>query len=116
MATPLPVFSVYKRPLSNDQDEWLATDAMVLNVLDIVVQPGELISATGIVHKMDSTARQYWVVTSPNMTFIPFVVIGERHVKARSNGLYGFEDRTQHPQYYVDGFQWMCCIPRSVED
>ncbi|KAH6904760.1 hypothetical protein BKA70DRAFT_1431658 [Coprinopsis sp. MPI-PUGE-AT-0042] len=116
MSRTLPTFTLYKRPDQPDQDEWLATDATVLCVLDIVVEDGETGSATGIIKRPVSSERAFWVVTSPNEYFIPFVVIGVRHVKARRDGRYGLDDRTQHPQYFTEDFYWMCCIPRTVED
>jgi hypothetical protein len=100
----------------NFLDDWLATDANVLSVLDIVVEDGEIGSATGIAKRPQSKERTFWVVTSPNAEYIPFVVIGIRHVKARRDGRYGLDDRTQHPQYFTEDFYWMCCIPRAVED
>ncbi|KAH6866009.1 hypothetical protein BKA70DRAFT_1455010 [Coprinopsis sp. MPI-PUGE-AT-0042] len=112
----LPTFAPYKRPEGTNTDDWLATDANVLCVLDIEVEDGETGSATGIIKRPPSDERTFWVVTSPNEYYIPFVVIGIRHVKARRDGRYGLDDRTQHPQYFTEDFYWMSCIPRTVEE
>ncbi|KAH6860607.1 hypothetical protein BKA70DRAFT_1455464 [Coprinopsis sp. MPI-PUGE-AT-0042] len=75
---------------------------------------GETGSATGIIKRPPSDERTFWVVTSPNEYYIPFVVIGIRHVKAWRDGRYGLDDCTQHPQYFTEDFYWMSCIPRTV--
>jgi hypothetical protein len=48
------------------------------------------------------------------MNYIPNPPTGLRVIFARRNGGFGEDDRSQHPQYYCDGFVWACCIPNPT--
>ena len=66
--------------------------------------------------RTEGAGRTFWVITSPNCTTIPMPILGVRTVKARRDGCYALDDCTQHPQYYVSGFEYICCIPRRPDD
>jgi hypothetical protein len=77
------------------------------------VESHEVHSAAGSeVYRAAGGAPHYWVITSPNSNIIPKPVMGIRTIRAMKDGRFGMEDRTLHPQYYIAGFEYFCCIPR----
>ncbi|KAG6836231.1 hypothetical protein H0H93_010036 [Arthromyces matolae] len=63
-----------------------------------------------------STSSSKMLILSPNALWIPKVYLWKREVYVRSDGRFGFDDRTLWPQYYSYGFEYICCIPRQPED
>ncbi|KAH6886609.1 hypothetical protein BKA70DRAFT_1444312 [Coprinopsis sp. MPI-PUGE-AT-0042] len=63
----------------------------------------------------DESAPLEWIaVTTPNSLFIPTPSLGTQEVRPRANFFCGFEDRAQHPQYIIRGFEYITCIPREL--
>lgn len=79
--------------------EFQCTDALALCVLDEPVHTNEVLTETGLWHDLprDNSRRHYWVVTSPNVPYIPKTILGPRVIRVRKDGRYGLEDRVQHP-------------------
>lgn len=53
-----------------------------------------------------------WVITSPNMDFVPSPPVGRIKVVLRSDCRYGLVDPIQHPQVYSEGWEYLCMISR----
>ncbi|KIY50111.1 hypothetical protein FISHEDRAFT_72020 [Fistulina hepatica ATCC 64428] len=85
----------------------LASDMLVWQVLRDRV-PVEFARSVGI----DSHHAQYWVISSPNVDYIPEPIMGPRTVVACLDGCYAADDRTQWPQFYVHGEEWLAAMPR----
>ncbi|KAG6914232.1 hypothetical protein DXG01_001544 [Tephrocybe rancida] len=88
-----------------------ATDAYVWCTI-----PKKILTVTSKKSQISNGTLQYWVITSPNTGFIPRTVIGPHAVCPMADGKFGLNDRTLHPQYYLTGFEYMCCIPRHPKD
>ena len=73
-----------------------------------------MIASTPYRYKGD--AGGYWVVSSPNATWIPEIKWGVQEVYQRADGRFAWEDRTLWPQMYAHRFEYICCIPRQPED
>ncbi|EAU81264.2 hypothetical protein CC1G_12818 [Coprinopsis cinerea okayama7 len=114
---PKPFYPPYRRIPLHGEPDWIGTDAVVYHVLEKPVKEDEYLTRVGQVKVYEDgrTLVFYWVITTPNMYYIPFLPQPPLEARARRNGRYGELDRTQHPQYYVHGFVWACCIPRKVE-
>ncbi|RDB16352.1 hypothetical protein Hypma_002981 [Hypsizygus marmoreus] len=112
----IPKRPVYKQrfcPREEGNPYYLATDANVITVLHKPVRTLEVKSSAGSNwYKSDEGVLHYWVVTTPNIGFLPKTIVGDHVVKARKDGQYGLEDRTLHLQYYSTYFEYICCIPR----
>lgn len=61
----------------------------------------------------DLPGSQY-VITTPNMGFIPFPGVGYIDVRMRADARFGAEDPIQWPQVYCDNdrYCFLCCVPR----
>lgn len=71
----------------------------------------------GLVGAMEDT-NQY-LVTSPNVDFIPQISLGFETVKLRSDGRFGVHDPVQWPQEFHPNYKWLVCIlrrPQSSSD
>lgn len=112
-----PYYKEYMRDKSNP--EYSATDALCWDVIDRRVRSGEVISEAGIntyiEHPDQKDPSHWWVITTPNAGHVPTAPIGIRQLQARADGRFGLDDRTLHPQMYVLGFEYICCIPRKDE-
>ncbi|KAI0359020.1 hypothetical protein OH77DRAFT_1518275 [Trametes cingulata] len=60
------------------------------------------------------TSDRMWVITSPNMKFVPAPPVGVVDVILRADYRYGIVDPTQWPQIYSPGHEYLCAIPRYV--
>ncbi|KIY46362.1 hypothetical protein FISHEDRAFT_75699 [Fistulina hepatica ATCC 64428] len=56
------------------------------------------------------------LITTPNMSFIPFPPFGDRNVRLRVDGLYGVDDHTRWPQPYNELYPHYACIRRPIID
>ena len=112
-----PYYKEYMRDKSNP--EYSATDALCWDVIDRRVRSGEVISEAGIntyiEHPDQKDPSHWWVITTPNAGHVPTAPIGIQQLQARADGRFGLDDRTLHPQMYVLGFEYICCIPRKDE-
>lgn len=96
-------------------------DILAYCTLQIPVNPEEILPYDGVrplvrpSHSSGDDSSGEWLVTTPNMTFIPTPPIGIREVRARRNGKYALDDRMLHPQFTCKDFDWMVCIPRPCE-
>ncbi|KAF6743018.1 hypothetical protein DFP72DRAFT_829181, partial [Ephemerocybe angulata] len=65
-----------------------------------------------------STIRpgSYWVISSPNINWIPRPPSGFCEVHAFADGHYGYDDRALFPQFYASGFEYYSCIPRRCPE
>ena len=112
-----PYYKEYMPDKSNP--EYSATDALCWDVIDCRVRSGEVISEAGIntyiEHPDQKDLSHWWVITTPNAGHVPTAPIGIRQLQARADGRFGLDDRTLHPQMYVLGFEYICCIPRKDE-
>ncbi|KAI0713869.1 hypothetical protein C8Q76DRAFT_796790 [Earliella scabrosa] len=57
-----------------------------------------------------------WVVTSPNMNYIPQPYIGIVTMSLMKDARYGTLDPIQHPQIFSDGFEYLAAIYRRPPD
>ncbi|KAJ3528721.1 hypothetical protein NM688_g7958 [Phlebia brevispora] len=59
-----------------------------------------------------------YLITSPNMDYIPYPVYGEVTVVRQWNGHFGVHDPLMWPQLYIDQarFRWLMAIPRRPSD
>ncbi len=55
-----------------------------------------------------------FLVTSPNVAFIPEIVQGIVSVFLRDNGAFGKHDPTQWPQRFTSRFPYLAAIPKGV--
>lgn len=59
-----------------------------------------------------------YILTSPNVPWIPFFDFEPRDLRARQDGRFGIEDCFQHPQVWSEKHPWTPCIlckpPRTV--
>lgn len=110
--TSKPYYQEYTR---ESDGEFCATDAYCWAVLDRQVRTREVASEAGIntfiEHPDKGDPPSWWVITTPNAGYIPTAPIGIRHIQAKADGRFGLDDRTLHPQMYVKGFEYICCIP-----
>ena len=60
------------------------------------------------------TDDKKYVITSPNMDFVPKPQVGIVHVRLRVDGRYGTADPVQWPQVYTDKYSYLCAIRRPV--
>ena len=115
-ATSKPYYKEYMR---DSEREFLATDAYCWDVIDRKVRTREVVSEAGInafiEHPDKGDPPAWWVITTPNAGYIPTAPIGIRHIQAKADGRFGLDDRTLHPQMYVQSFEYICCIPRRDE-
>lgn len=109
----------YQEYYQDDDHEYSATDALCWDVLDRRVRSGEVLSEAGIntyiEHPDKKDPSHWWGITTPNGGYIPTATIGVRQLQARADGHFGLDDRTLHPQMYVRGFEYICCIPKRDE-
>lgn len=86
--------------------------------MDVPVRTNEVLTDTGLWYQTphDAAPLEYWVATSPNMTTIPKVLLGPRSLHAYKDGRFGLHDRTLHPQYHADEYEYMTCIRRRPLD
>ncbi|KAI0083266.1 hypothetical protein BDY19DRAFT_998708 [Irpex rosettiformis] len=56
-----------------------------------------------------------YLITSPNMSYIPMPVWGRLDVSMKADGKFGMEDPLQWPQAYIASSRWksLMCIPRA---
>ncbi|KAJ2911998.1 hypothetical protein MD484_g8421, partial [Candolleomyces efflorescens] len=92
-----------------------AGDALSYYVLDHQLPPSEFLFEGTKLPSKYANSPTFWLVTSPNMDFIPEVPAGQRRIRARRDGRFGLDDRTLHPQFMYHGFDYMACIPRRCE-
>ncbi|KIY52363.1 hypothetical protein FISHEDRAFT_56093 [Fistulina hepatica ATCC 64428] len=114
---PVPTF--HRHHAARRQGQLLGDDMLVWHRMDVQVRWEDL-------HRNDpvpggasgSLARDshYWVVSSPNVDFIPEPLLGKRFVMARLDGRFAADDRTQWPQFFVEGVEWMATMPRPQRD
>ena len=106
----------YKEYTREGDPEYKATDALCWDITDRRVRSGEVLSEAGIntyiEHPDKRDPSYWWVITTPNAGYIPTAPIGIRTLQARADGRFGLDDRTLHPQMYVRGFEYICCIPK----
>ena len=106
----------YKEYTRESESEFLATDAYCWDVIDRKVRTREVVSEAGIntfiEHPDKLDPASWWVITTPNAGYIPMAPIGIRHIQAKADGCFGLDDRTLHPQMYVQSFEYICCIPK----
>ncbi|KAH9914044.1 uncharacterized protein B0H18DRAFT_887505, partial [Fomitopsis serialis] len=57
-----------------------------------------------------------YLITSPNVDYVPLPVLGRIEVFVRSDGRYGIEDPFQHPQLFASSWPHMVMILRRPED
>jgi len=110
----------YYREYTREGDrEFLTTDAYCWDIIDRQVQSREVVSEAGIntfiKHPDRCDPTYWWVITSLNAGYIPTAPIGTRQIQAKADGHFGLDDRTLHPQMYVKGFEYICCIPKHNE-
>ena len=96
--------------------EFLAMDAYCWDVKDHKVRTREVVSEAGIntfiEHPDKGDPPAWWVITTPNVGYIPMAPIGICHIQAKADGRFGLDNHTLHPQMYVQNFEYICCIPR----
>ncbi|KIK04964.1 hypothetical protein K443DRAFT_4158 [Laccaria amethystina LaAM-08-1] len=106
----------YKEYTRESNSEFLAMDAYCWEVIDHKVRTREVGSEAGIntfiehPDKVDPTS--WWVITTPNVGYILTALIGIQHIQAKADGHFGLDDHTLHPQMYIQGFEYICCIPK----
>lgn len=61
------------------------------------------------------TDDRKWVITTPNMEFIPTPPIGILEVVLREDYRYGMVDPIQWPQLYSAGYEYLCALQRRRE-
>lgn len=109
----------YKEYTRKGDPEYSATDAICWDVINRRVRTGEVMSEAGIntyiEHPDKKDPSHWWVITTGNGGYIPTAPIGVRQIQARADGRFGLDDRTLHPQMYVRGFEYICCIPKRDE-
>ncbi|KAF7984932.1 hypothetical protein HWV62_9845 [Athelia sp. TMB] len=74
---------------------------------------------TGVIGPYDAMVlhhRPPWVLTSPNLTELPFIDLGYSELRARADGRWGSEDYTRVPQVYSESYPWLPCVPRRPPD
>lgn len=86
-------------------DDWNAFDASVLVVSD--ARPRR---------EPTETERDWYVITSPNVGYIPKVYYGVAVVQARADGRFAQYDFTLWPQWCTQEFQHVSVIPRRIHD
>lgn len=59
-------------------------------------------------------SNQY-LVTSPNVDYIPQIPMGIDSVKVRSDARFGVHDPVQWPQEFHPNYKWLICIPRRPQ-
>ena len=62
------------------------------------------------------TGDPKYVVTTPNMMYVPQAPVGIVHVRLRADGRYGVADPIQWPQIYTDKFDYLCAVRRRVPE
>ncbi|EDR13068.1 uncharacterized protein LACBIDRAFT_308497 [Laccaria bicolor S238N-H82] len=106
----------YKEYFREGDHEYEATDAVCWDVTNCHVRSGEVMSEAGINTYMEHPDSQdlshWWVITMPNGGYIPTAPIGIQTIQARADRRFGLDDHTQHPQMYIKGFKYICCIPK----
>lgn len=60
--------------------------------------------------------RDWYVITSPNVGYIPKVYYGVAVVRARADGRFAQYDFTLWPQWWSHEFQHVCVIPKRTHD
>ncbi|KAI0360934.1 hypothetical protein OH77DRAFT_738244 [Trametes cingulata] len=60
------------------------------------------------------TPDRMWVVTSPNVPFVPMPPTGILEVVLRADYRYGLVDPIQWPQVYSPGYEYLCAIQRPL--
>lgn len=60
------------------------------------------------------TKDSLWMVTTPNMTFIPSPPLGVMEVVLRADYRYGWVDPIQWPQLHCQGFEYLCAVLRPL--
>ncbi|KAI0348998.1 hypothetical protein OH77DRAFT_1415706, partial [Trametes cingulata] len=60
------------------------------------------------------TPDRMWVITSPNMTFVPMPPAGVLEVILRADYRYGLVDPIQWPQVYSPGYEYLCAIQHPL--
>ncbi|KAJ3527275.1 hypothetical protein NMY22_g9847 [Coprinellus aureogranulatus] len=91
-----------------------AKDCLAHYVFDRQYTPNELFPFP----QCDSAAAKtptWWIYSSCNIRTLPVFQTGKHRVRGRKNGHCGLDDRSQHPQLIVKGFEWAPCIPRRSE-
>ncbi|KIY53314.1 hypothetical protein FISHEDRAFT_69166 [Fistulina hepatica ATCC 64428] len=58
----------------------------------------------------------YWLISTPNYSVIFEPLLGDRRVRARLDGHFGPDDRSMWPQLFIEGNEWVACIPHPVTD
>ena len=72
------------------------------------MQDGTLNPATGEI--------EHYVITTPNMNYIPHFNFHVRSVRAREDGFFGTDDFTRWPQLLVNDFVHSIVIPHKPDD
>jgi hypothetical protein len=57
-----------------------------------------------------------WVITTPNMPFVPRISLRERQVHARLDGRYGLDDFALHPQKFSEHLRHLSVIRRQPKN
>ncbi|KAH6869853.1 hypothetical protein BKA70DRAFT_1242222 [Coprinopsis sp. MPI-PUGE-AT-0042] len=98
--------------------EWNARDCKAYYVFERQVVPSEIWTMTtrGVALSPEDMKTARWVVTSPNMSSIPECKLGSRQVHMYTDGHFGINDRSRHPQFYCAGFEFYATIPTRSED
>ncbi|KAI0349354.1 hypothetical protein OH77DRAFT_1432151 [Trametes cingulata] len=60
------------------------------------------------------TPDRIWVITTPNMSFVPLPPAGIMEVILRADYRYGIVDPIQWPQVYSPGYEYLCAIQQPL--
>ncbi|KAI0648135.1 hypothetical protein C8Q79DRAFT_555655 [Trametes meyenii] len=63
---------------------------------------------------LSPTRDRLWLITSPNMEYVPAPSLGLKEVVLRDDYRYGEVDPIQWPQLYSEGYEFLCAIPRPL--
>ncbi|KAJ3540622.1 hypothetical protein NMY22_g4217 [Coprinellus aureogranulatus] len=124
-ASPLEVTffedgEVYMLPneFTGDAAQYRAHDILAYHILKEPIQESECMTFGGVPLwtpeewiRSDPRLRR-WIAVSANMPNIHTIPLGEQEVIAYSNGKYGRNDRSIHPQFIGKRYEWMPLIPR----
>ena len=102
---------IYSIVLITALDLWLASDALVIVKTRSPVNP-----ATPLVGCDESNLQPFWVITSPNVDFIPQISIMKRALQPRRDGRFGLEDPTNAPQMFSPSFPFHTIMSRRPID
>ena len=116
VATTATLKPYYKEYMQESDPEFLTTDAYCWDVIHCKVRTREVVSEAGIntfiEHPDKGDPPTWWVITTLNAGYIPMAPSSICHIQVKAEGHFGLDDRTLHPQMYVQSFEYIFCIPR----